>query len=179
MHRSPPASDGSGCGSGCGGGNRSNGGGARVGPTRDLRALVAREPGRAPSPVRDNGRVTEPETPADDERESASAASEPAAATETAPAAAPEAAVERATVRRAPKLGVFLVVGAAIGALVTLVLTSMFPADPNVGFAATYAYFLVYGIPLGLLVGGVVGLLLDRRSLKRAREIDVAHERVD
>jgi len=110
--------------------------------------------------------VTEPETPADDARENA-----------TAPE--PTAEVQRAKVRRAPKLGVFLVVGAMFGALVTLILTSLFPADPNVGFAATYAYFLVYGIPLGLLVGGVIGLLLDRRSLKRSREVEVAHERVD
>ncbi len=102
--------------------------------------------------MRDNGGVSEPENTAD---------------------------VERVSVRRAPKLGVFLVVGAAFGALVTLILTSLYPADPNVGFAATYAYFLVYGIPLGLLVGGVIGLLLDRRSLKRSREVEVAHERVD
>lgn len=87
--------------------------------------------------------------------------------------------VQQATVRRAPKLGVFLLVGAALGALVTLVLTSLYPADPNIGFAASYAYFLVYGIPFGVLVGGVVGLLLDRRSRRRARPIDVEHQRVD
>lgn len=113
-------------------------------------------PEPASGPVRDNGEVSEPETPTP-------------APTE----------VHRATVRRAPKIGVFLVVGAALGALVTLILTSLFPADENVGFAATYAYFLVYGIPLGLLIGALVGLALDRRSRRRAREIDVEHQRVD
>ncbi len=121
--------------------------------------------------MRDNGGVSEHETPADDARDDATVASEP-------PVPAP-VDVQRARVRRAPKLGVFLLVGAALGALVTLILTSLFPADPNIGFAATYAYFLVYGIPLGLLVGGVLGLLLDRISLRRSREIDVEHQRVD
>jgi hypothetical protein len=97
-----------------------------------------------------------------------------------APAEQPDASeVERVTVRRAPKLGVFLVVGAVLGALVTLLLTSLYPADPNVGFAASYAYFLVYGIPLGLLLGALVGLAADRISRRRAREIDVARQRVD
>ncbi|QNO37604.1 hypothetical protein H4J02_00690 [Protaetiibacter sp. SSC-01] len=134
--------------------------------------------------------MSEPENTADETSESAPAApaSAPAApapasapaSAEPAPAPAPAPVdVERAKVRRAPKIGVFLVVGAALGALVTLILTSLFPADPNVGFAATYAYFLVYGIPLGLLVGGVLGLVLDRVSLRRSREVDVEHQRVD
>ena len=128
--------------------------------------------------MRDNGGVSEPENTADDARESVPAASVPAASVPAAFEPAP-VDVERAKVRRAPKIGVFLVVGAALGALMTLILTSLFPADPNVGFAASYAYFLVYGIPLGLLVGGTVGLVLDRVSLRRSREVDVEHQRVD
>ncbi len=124
--------------------------------------------------MRDNGGVSEPETSADAGND-ATPQADAAAASPAAPAP-PE--VQRATVRRAPKLGVFLVVGAALGALVTLVLTSLFPADENVGFAATYAYFLVYGIPVGLLVGGLIGLAFDRRSRRRAREVDVEHQRV-
>lgn len=113
---------------------------------------------RAPSRVRDNGRVSDSETPD-----------------------APRRHVEtqQATVRRAPKFGAILLVGAALGALVTLILTSLFPADPNVGFAASYAYFLVYGVPLGLAVAAVIALLLDRRSRRRARTVTVEHERVE
>ncbi|PZQ87455.1 MAG: hypothetical protein DI534_14715 [Leifsonia xyli] len=87
--------------------------------------------------------------------------------------------VQRASIRRAPKLGVFILVGAALGALVTLILTSLFPADENIGFAASYAYFLVYGIPFGVVVGALIGLAFDRRSRRRAREVDVEHQRVD
>ena len=58
------------------------------------------------------------------------------------------------SIRRAPKVGVFLILGAVLGALVTLILTSLFPADPLVGFLASYAYFCLFGIPAGLLLGG-------------------------
>ena len=43
---------------------------------------------------------------------------------------------EKVRIRRAPKLGVFLVIGAFVGFLVTLILTSLYPADPSVGFVA-------------------------------------------
>lgn len=106
--------------------------------------------------MRDNGGVSEHENPA-----------EPAVETfET-------------TVRRAPKLGVFLIMGGALGALVTLILTSLFPADPAYGFAASYGYFLIFGVPFGVAIGGVVGLILDRRSKRRVRTVTVEHERVD
>jgi len=79
-------------------------------------------------------------------------------------------------IRRAPKLGVFLRLGALLGALVTLVLTSLFPADEQVGFAATYAYFCLYGVPAGVVLGAVVGLGLDRRSRRRMRTVTVERE---
>lgn len=79
-------------------------------------------------------------------------------------------------IRRAPKLGVFLLLGGLLGALVTLILTSLFEADEKVGFLASYAYFCLYGIPAGLLLGAIVGLLLDWRSRRRRRTVTVARE---
>lgn len=79
-------------------------------------------------------------------------------------------------IRRAPKIGVFLVLGALVGAVGTLVLTSLFEPDEQVGFVATYAYFCLYGIPAGLLLGAIVGLLLDWRSRRRVRTVTVARE---
>lgn len=78
---------------------------------------------------------------------------------------------EQVGVRRAPKLGVFLLTGAAVGMIVTLILTGLFPADPGVGFFASFAYFCVFGIPAGLLLGAIVGLLLDWRSRRRVRVV--------
>lgn len=90
-----------------------------------------------------------------------------------------EVEVQELSIRRAPKIGVFLVVGAALGALVTLILTSLFPADPNIGFAASYGYFLIYGIPAGVLVAALVALVVDRRSKRRTRTVSVEHQQVD
>ena len=81
-------------------------------------------------------------------------------------------------IRRAPRIGVFLIFGAMLGALVTLVLTSLFEPDPKVGFLATFAYFCLYGIPAGLALGGLVALVLDRLSTRRARTVTVAHDEV-
>jgi hypothetical protein len=83
------------------------------------------------------------------------------------------------TIRRAPKLGVFLLIGAATGAIVTLVLTSLFPADPNIGFAASFGYFLLFGAPAGAALGALVGLVIDRISTARARTVTVEREVVE
>ena len=82
------------------------------------------------------------------------------------------------SIRRAPRIGVFLIVGAMLGALVTLILTSLFEPDPNVGFAASYAYFCLYGIPAGVALGAGVALLLDAISKRRTRTVTVAHTEV-
>jgi hypothetical protein len=82
-------------------------------------------------------------------------------------------------IRRAPKLPVFLVIGAFVGALVTLILASQFKADPAVGFAASAGYFLLFGIPAGVVLGAAVGLILDRISIARARTVTVEHEIVE
>lgn len=82
------------------------------------------------------------------------------------------------SIRRAPRIGVFLIVGAMLGALVTLILTSLFPADPNVGFAASYAYFCLYGIPAGVALGALLALVLDTVSKRRARTVTVARDEI-
>jgi hypothetical protein len=79
-------------------------------------------------------------------------------------------------IRRAPKLGVFIALGAFAGALTTLIVTSQFRADPAVGFAATAGYFLLYGVPAGVALGAVVGLIIDRVSVSRARTITMERE---
>lgn len=74
------------------------------------------------------------------------------------------------TIRRAPKISVFMILGGALGATVTLVLTMLQPADPDVGYGALFGYFLLYGLPAGVLLGALVGIALDavsRRTAKR------------
>ncbi len=83
-------------------------------------------------------------------------------------------------VRRAPRLPVFLVLGAILGAIVTLVVTATVgQVDPKVGFGASYGYFCVFGVPAGIVFGALVGLVLDRRSQRRARVITAEREQVE
>jgi hypothetical protein len=83
---------------------------------------------------------------------------------------------EKVRIRRAPKLPVFLVIGAFVGFLVTLILTSLYPADPSVGFVASFGYFLLFGIPAGVVLGAAVGLIIDRVSIARARTVTAERE---
>ena len=75
------------------------------------------------------------------------------------------------TIRRAPKLPVFAVLGALVGFLASLILTSAFEIDPAVGFGATLGYLALYAIPLGVVLGVVVALLLDGRASRRATQV--------
>ena len=81
--------------------------------------------------------------------------------------------------RRAPRLPVFLLAGAILGAIVTLIITSLSDADPKVGFAASYGYFCLYGVPAGVVLGAIVGLALDRRSIRRARTVTAERAQVE
>jgi hypothetical protein len=105
------------------------------------------------SPVRQNERVTNPDGPASDRA--------------------------TVTVRRAPKISAFMVVGGLFGFLATLVATSLFPADPSVGFAATLGYLSLFGVTGGVAIGALVAIVLDRQSQRRARTINAEREVVD
>jgi hypothetical protein len=98
----------------------------------------------APAHLRDNGEVSE--TP-DDEG--------------------------RVSIRRAPKYSAFMIVGGGLGAAVTFILTRLFPVDPLVGFWALFAYFALFGITAGVLLGALLALFFDRRSRKRAKTVTV------
>ena len=84
---------------------------------------------------------------------------------------------DRVTVRRAPRIPAFIGLGAIVGVLATLILTSLFPVDPAVGFGALFAYFALYGVTGGVVLGALVGIILDRVSTRRARSVDVEVER--
>lgn len=83
------------------------------------------------------------------------------------------------SIRRAPRLGVFLVLGAMLGLLATLILTSLFPVQNGLGFGTLFGYFSLFGVPAGTLVGALVGLIADRLSRRRARTVTVQRESVE
>jgi MFS family permease len=81
-------------------------------------------------------------------------------------------------VRRAPKFGRFAIIGGAVGAIATLAVTSAFPVDPAVGFWALFAYFALFGVTAGVVLGVVIALIFDAVSRRRARTVTVTRESI-
>jgi len=80
---------------------------------------------------------------------------------------------KKVTVRRAPKFPAFIIVGAGLGAIVTFILTNLFPVDPAIGFGAMFGYFALYGVTFGAVAGAILAIVLDRRATKRAKAFEV------
>jgi len=81
-----------------------------------------------------------------------------------------------AQLRRSPKLSAFVAVSAVLGFLGTAVVTSLYPADPSLGFATVFAYFSLYGITGTVAIGIVLWLIIDIRSRKRALDVTLEIE---
>ena len=75
------------------------------------------------------------------------------------------------SIRRAPRLARFLILGAGLGAVVAFVLTAIAPPEKDVAFGTVFGFLLVVALPVGLALGAVVAVLLDRRSLRRATTV--------
>ena len=86
---------------------------------------------------------------------------------------------DRVTVRRAPKYPRFIILGAGLGAIVTFILTNLFQVDPLVGFGPLFGYFLLFGVPAGAALGGIIAIVLDIVATKRARQFDAERTTVD
>ena len=92
-----------------------------------------------------------------------------------------ESIVERdeVTVRRAPKVPVFLIMGAALGVVVSLIVTSLFPFDSGEGVAQTYGYISLWGLTIGGAVGCVVAIIAERVTSRGAKRVQVERERLE
>lgn len=67
------------------------------------------------------------------------------------------------TVRPAPRFSAFLVTGAFVGLLIGFLLSVIGPVDSRYGVSAVLGFLGLIGAGLGMLVGGIVAVLLDRR----------------
>ncbi|MEP6481750.1 MAG: hypothetical protein ABJA94_07050 [Rhodoglobus sp.] len=79
-------------------------------------------------------------------------------------------------IRRAPKFPAFMVVGGFLGVVATFIITSLFPVDPSVGFLSLAGYFSLYGVTIGVLLGAVLAIILDRVASRRAKTVLVERE---
>ncbi|WP_106815808.1 Asp23/Gls24 family envelope stress response protein [Microbacterium timonense] len=94
--------------------------------------------------------------------------------------------IENVRMRRAPKISVFLIAGAALGILVAMILTFAFngTAEPSPNTGLEYSQGQVFGFllllcaPIGIALGGILALILDRRSRRRTHEVTVDHSSV-
>jgi hypothetical protein len=75
------------------------------------------------------------------------------------------------SIRRVPKFSVFIVGGAVLGELITVILTLSFPADPSVGIGPLLGYFSIYGLTGGVLFGAILSIVLDRVLARRAKTL--------
>jgi hypothetical protein len=94
--------------------------------------------------------------------------------------------IVEARVRRSPRYGVFLALGAALGVLVAMILTFAFDSGERVADngavysqGQVFGFLALVGIAVGLAVGGLVALLLDRIIGRRTRTVRVDHESVE
>jgi hypothetical protein len=94
--------------------------------------------------------------------------------------------IVEAQVRRSPRYGVFLALGAALGILVAMILTFAIDSSGRVADngavysqGQVFGFLALVGIAVGLAVGGLVALLLDRIVGRRTRTVRVDHESVE
>ncbi|ALJ22139.1 hypothetical protein [Microbacterium sp. No. 7] len=98
----------------------------------------------------------------------------------------PQHTIETARVRRAPRFSVFFLLGAALGVLTALILTFAFDGSDERSPFTTVAYstgqvfgfLLLFCVPIGLILGGVVAVVLDRTVGRRTREVTISRDRI-
>ncbi len=98
-----------------------------------------------------------------------------------------------ATVRRVPRYGVFMGLGAVLGIVVAFVLTvagagglsavmngEMPVTDSGVqyGFGQVLGFTLLYLVPIGIAVGALAAVLIERLTRRHDRVVQVSHETI-
>jgi hypothetical protein len=87
------------------------------------------------------------------------------------------------TVRRAPRYGRFITLGAIVGAVAALILTFAFSGEPTIegeliefDKGQVFGFLLLICATIGVALGALVALLIDRSTARRARSVAVEHE---
>ncbi|MFE6736468.1 potassium transporter Trk [Microbacterium sp. NPDC057650] len=89
-----------------------------------------------------------------------------------------------ARIRPVPRYGVFMGAGVVLGIIAALILTAVGSYEPSEAAGVAYpagqvfGFMLLWTVPIGVAIGGVVALILDRSARKHARVVQVQHERV-
>jgi hypothetical protein len=78
--------------------------------------------------------------------------------------------------RRGPRVGVFLVVGLVLGALVGLVVAVSTPPSSQYPTGQVIGFLVLLFAPVGVVFAGLIAVLLDAASRRRARVVQAEHE---
>lgn len=90
-----------------------------------------------------------------------------------------QATVTEAAVRvqRSPRYFRFMITGAVVFAVVALILTYAFPENPTYDRGAVFGFLLAICATVGVALGALVALLIDRAATRRARTVQA--DRID
>ena len=78
--------------------------------------------------------------------------------------------------RRGPRVGVFLVLGLVLGALVGLVVALAAPPSPQYPTSQVIGFLVLVFAPVGVVLAGLVAVVLDASSRRRARIVQAERE---
>lgn len=76
-------------------------------------------------------------------------------------------------IHRSPRYFRFMAAGAIVGVVIALVLTFAFPEPPGFNPAQILGFLGILLVVVGVAVGAVVALVIDRASRRRAKTIQV------
>lgn len=90
----------------------------------------------------------------------------------------------KATVRRVPRYGVFMGIGVVLGIIAAGILTMVGGYEPSEALDVIYppsqvfGFALLWTVPIGLALGGVVAIILERVARRHDRVVRVDHETI-
>lgn len=90
-----------------------------------------------------------------------------------------QATVTEAAVRvqRSPRYFRFMLTGALVFAVIALILTFSFPENPTYDRGSVFGFLLAVCVTIGVALGALVALLVDRSVTRRARTVQA--DRID
>lgn len=89
-----------------------------------------------------------------------------------------------ARIRPVPRFGVFLGLGAVLGVIAAGILTAVGSYEKSAVLDIVYppgqvfGFALLWTAPIGIALGGIVALILERMARKHERIVRVEHERI-
>jgi hypothetical protein len=78
--------------------------------------------------------------------------------------------------RRGPRVGVFLLVGLVLGALAGLVIALASPPSPQYPTSQVIGFLVLMFAPVGVVIAGLIAVVLDAASRRRARVVQAERE---